>query len=360
MASSKKIPKDPNAPKRPVRPFIYFSKEMVGVIRDELRTDPEISSNLTSAVSKECGRRWHALSEEEKEKYEMMYKKDFARYKEEMLSYTPSEEYKEKVKLAKRKIKHDRTVNNLDSKVAARVPHMVRAYFDYLISTWSKIAASNPHLSPEQVQEEVWRRWSKGENGDYRDKNQNLVENKKSRAKKRKRSNSGPTLKQPKQAFQCFLEQVKGEVWKQVPNLPYTDLVHHVSAKWKVMTQEEKDYFSNQESKEREKYQDLTKNPKFENDAGSNHVDRDAPTNSGALFLKRCTKLEIDSSKSSNGDLEIHFPEEKGLHAVISKDYDRNSRTEIADGAKQTSSSSSSSSSEDSSDDDSDDTESDE
>jgi len=371
MASCKKIPKDPNAPKRPITPYFFFVKEVTVVVRDELSKDPTISGSLTTAVAKECGRRWHALSEEEKKKYHMMYKKDVGRYNEEMLSYTPSEEFKEKVKMAK--LKHDTTVNKLHSNVAARVPHMVRAYFDYLSSTWSIIAASNPRLSPQQVQEEVWRRWSKGESGKFRDKNQNLVENKRSSVKKRKQLNTSPTLKQPNQAFQCFLEQMKGELWKQLPDLPYTDLVKHISAKWEVMTQEEKDHFNNQDTEDRGKHEESIKIAKLENDAGL-HVDRDAPQDNdkdsvittdanlgveGSDFSKKCIKLEKDNSKSSDDDdLEIYCPEEKGLHAVR-KDSDRNSRPEIADEGKQASSSSSSGSSDDSSDDDSDGTETD-
>jgi len=260
MGNNKKLPKDPNAPKMPKRPFIYFSMEVGKDVREELSKDPsflghEVNFQQQGKIAKACGIRWNALSESEKEKYNMMYKEDTKRYQEEMESYTPSQEYVEKVKRAKLR-NRESAVNNPNTDIT-KVPHMVKAYFEYLTITWPRVAAANTRLNPQQVQEEVWRRWSHGEAGgrDKRwDENRNLQKNPKKRKMNDNKSTShGSTATQPKQAFQCFLEQMKGELRKHLPDLPYSEVVKHVSAKWTDMSQVEKEPFFALEKEEKEK-----------------------------------------------------------------------------------------------------------
>merc|ERR1712244_125694 len=60
---SPKKAKDPNAPKRPMTSYLLFTKAIRADVKEE---NPEMK---TTEITKEMGRRWKALSEEEKEPY---------------------------------------------------------------------------------------------------------------------------------------------------------------------------------------------------------------------------------------------------------------------------------------------------
>jgi len=247
----KKYPKDPNAPKKPTRPFIYYMIDVAKNVKEELSMNAP-QENVRMEVSKECGRRWSAMTTDEKEKYHEKFREDAKRYQEDLKTYKPSDEYLEKARLAKL---HNISVTSSPSSNMARVPHMVRSYFDYLASSWSTVAASLPRLEPDQVQEEVWRRWCEGEpGGNAWDENQNVVK-KQLKKRIRKRVKKDPTnVKAPRTAFQCFLETMKDELRKHLPDMSYTDMVKHVSAKWKVMSAEQKEPFHELERKEKEEH----------------------------------------------------------------------------------------------------------
>ena len=70
---------------------------------------------------------------------------------------------------------------NAPSTNVTRVPENVRAYFTHLASSWSQVAASNTHLlRPDQVQEEVWRKWLlTGDNKNVKKKYKRLPKKKK-------------------------------------------------------------------------------------------------------------------------------------------------------------------------------------
>ncbi len=70
--------KDPNAPKRPLTAYFFFVKEARKSVVD---ANPDMK---VTEVSKELGRRWRELDEDEKAKYVKMAEKDKARYQREM------------------------------------------------------------------------------------------------------------------------------------------------------------------------------------------------------------------------------------------------------------------------------------
>jgi len=360
MGNNKKLPKDPNAPKMPKRPFIYFSMEVGKDVREELSKDPsfmgnEVNFQQQGKIAKACGIKWNALSESEKEKYNMMYREDIKRYQEEMKSYTPSQEHVEKVKRAK--LRNQESAAKKTNTDMTKVSHMVKAYFEYLTTTWSRVAASNTRLNPQQVQEEVWKRWSNGESGgrDTRwDENRNLQEN--PRKRKREKSNfHGNMPTQPKQAFQCFLEQMKGELRKHLPDLPYSEVVKHVSAKWKDMSNVEKEPFFVQEKDEKEKsgtseghnknvekeveYKDssikedfagLSPSEQNENNKEDKVITVDAQKTEIKGLLKESDEADEESSTSLiDDDFQIHY-EEDDSNVNVQKDKDEEmSKTEV-------------------------------
>ena len=76
--------KDPNAPKRPTTSYFRWVGENRSRIKEELGDDHKVTD-----VSKEAGRQWKLVSDEEKEPFETAFKEDQERYKAEMAEYKP-------------------------------------------------------------------------------------------------------------------------------------------------------------------------------------------------------------------------------------------------------------------------------
>ena len=88
--------KDPEAPRRPLSPYMLF------VTEERTKVVADMGSMVAiGEVGKEMGRRWGLMDQQEKLKYEDAYKKDKARYEEEMKTYQPSQQFLD------RKVRHD-------------------------------------------------------------------------------------------------------------------------------------------------------------------------------------------------------------------------------------------------------------
>ena len=373
MVKIKKLPKDPKAPKLPRTPFIYYCMEAGKDVRDELSKDPSLLGSdtkfqLQGKISKACGIRWHALSASEKEKYDNLYKEDIKRYQEELKFYTPSAEYLDKVNKAK--LENSRSVaNNPDSNIA-KIPHVVRAYFDFLTTTWPKIAASNLRLNPQQVQEEVWRRWNRGETGcgdsssNNWDENRNVVIKPIKRKMSTTSSEHSTSQPSPRPAFQCYLEQMKEEVRKQLPDLPYSEVVKHVSAKWKIMTDKQKEPYFVMEREEKEKNGGLLKRAKSEVEIKDPSVMEDSVASYSA---EKNNKIFREDVEDDNRAAAKKMENEKIENVLMTDDAEEGNNVDVTDQKEKddrrsqikVENTSSSSSSDDSSGDDSDSTSSD-
>ncbi|XP_023326888.1 high mobility group protein DSP1 isoform X2 [Eurytemora carolleeae] len=80
-ARKQKRPKDPNAPKRALSGFFWFSNEERGKVK---AANPDFG---VGEVAKELGKRWGECDEAFKQKYEEMAERDRARYDKEKLAY---------------------------------------------------------------------------------------------------------------------------------------------------------------------------------------------------------------------------------------------------------------------------------
>ena len=167
------------------------------------------------------------MSPEEKQKYLEMSREDTKRYQEAVKNYMPGPGFVEKV-----------------------------SYFDFLASSWANVANSFPRLKPGQVQEEVWRRWCKREQSESSgqshagDENLNVKKPKRRISKKViNNSNNVDASEAPKLAFHYFQIAMKEELEKCLPDMPFSHMVKHVTAKWKMMTDEQKVPFFNLERK---------------------------------------------------------------------------------------------------------------
>ncbi|KNZ61353.1 high mobility group protein B1 [Puccinia sorghi] len=73
--------KDPNAPKRPLSAYMYFSQDWRERIKNE---NPDVSFG---EIGRLLGHKWKALSEEEKKPYEDMACRDKKRHEAEKAEY---------------------------------------------------------------------------------------------------------------------------------------------------------------------------------------------------------------------------------------------------------------------------------
>jgi len=80
-ARKTKRPKDPNAPKRALSGFFWFSNEHRGKIKD---ANPDFG---VGDIAKELGKMWSECDEVTRSKYEEMAEKDRMRYDKEKTAY---------------------------------------------------------------------------------------------------------------------------------------------------------------------------------------------------------------------------------------------------------------------------------
>ena len=73
--------KDPNAPKKPKTSYMYFCDDFR---KDITEKNPDLKMG---GISKELGKIWNGYSDDDKEKYNELAKKDKNRYEDELEEY---------------------------------------------------------------------------------------------------------------------------------------------------------------------------------------------------------------------------------------------------------------------------------
>ena len=122
-----KAPKDPEAPKRGLCAFfLYCAKERAEVQK-------ELSSCNGAEVTTELGKRWALLDPEPKKVFEEASMRDKERYKEDMKSYKPSENF------LKRKAEYEAKAKLPTPVVADRPLNPVEDYFTFLLLNWRQV-----------------------------------------------------------------------------------------------------------------------------------------------------------------------------------------------------------------------------
>ena len=101
------------------------------------------------------------MNSQAKEKYEIAFTRDKARYKEEMMNYQPSQQFLEmKAKQAQFKKEDDmKTVGTENEN-----------YFSVLLSSCRKCSGENPGFGAKEVQEMMWMQWTWGKVGVAKEK----------------------------------------------------------------------------------------------------------------------------------------------------------------------------------------------
>ena len=166
VSSKEKKLKDPNAPKRPKSSYLFFCDEMRAQVKSD---NPEFKA---VDVTKELGRQWKELGEEEKKPFEKKAKKAKKNYESEMESYVrPSEEELQALADAKPKRSRKGSKEKKESKKkdpnAPKRPSSAFIYFckDMRQEAKDRVLEENPAAKPSEVTKELGRMWKE----DYAD-----------------------------------------------------------------------------------------------------------------------------------------------------------------------------------------------
>ena len=137
----KKAHKPKDAPKGARSAYIFFGIQNRELIKEE---NPNFD---TKEIMREQGRRWKALSDEDKEEYEEMAKEDKVRYTEEMENYVPSESSEEKGK--KKRAKKD-----------PNAPKGAKnAYIFYCAANRDILKEENPEMTGKEIVSLMAKNW---------------------------------------------------------------------------------------------------------------------------------------------------------------------------------------------------------
>ena len=223
-APKKKKLKDPSAPKRPQTSFLFFSGEE----RPKVRT--EFGNISVGEVAKEIGRRWAMLDKSKKEKYEAASAEAKARYLEDMKNYQPSQHFLEK------------KAEQAEKQYKKVVGGEMGRYFNFLEGNWMKVAEENVEMTANQVQEMIWKTWSKGKVDSKKQKPKNV------------RNPAEP--KRPLSAFFIFQNHMKMELVKKGVTLSSSskEVKDMMAERWSSLGIEEKQMFINQAEERKEQY----------------------------------------------------------------------------------------------------------
>jgi len=87
---SRKKMRDPNAPKGPRNAYMMFIQQSTQKLQKEIGRSPKRKRPRFGAISKELGKRWKALTREERKEFEELSALDKIRYKKEIKEYEES------------------------------------------------------------------------------------------------------------------------------------------------------------------------------------------------------------------------------------------------------------------------------
>jgi hypothetical protein len=185
-AQKEKKLKDPNAPKRPRSSYLFFCDDKRAEVKGE---NPDFKA---VDVTKQLGRMWKELSEEDKKPYEKQSKKAKKEYESQMESYVrPSEEELQeladsKPKRVRKGSKEKKESKNSKKKDpnAPKRPSSAFLYFckDMREEAKAKVYEENSNAKPSDVTKELGRMWRE----DYADESDRSSWNKKAKKDKKR------------------------------------------------------------------------------------------------------------------------------------------------------------------------------
>ena len=137
--------KDPDAPKRPLTPYILFCMEK----RDTVKTDnPSMGG---TEITTELGRLWKKLTDDEKDIYKKKYQEDKVRYDSELSNYESPDESSPTEK---------KTVKKSNKKTPTGPKRGLSSYIFFCQENRAVVKSDEPDFDAKEVTRELGRRWS--------------------------------------------------------------------------------------------------------------------------------------------------------------------------------------------------------
>lgn len=284
-----RLKSDPNAPKKPFQPYIYFSNSIRDAIKNE---KPDISF---SDLGKEMGRRFKALSPEEHQYWKDVATQEKEAYERALEAYqsnvmaTNWSSSVENPAYVGSKTKPKKTDPN-----APRKPYS--AYIRFSNSVRETVKQQHPEMSPNDVSREVAKRFKelpseernyldsivKKDMENYRQMLENytlIAESAKMEAPlptqftsssspfsgsksdqkfyikaKKKRFIDPNAPKKPYTAYIYFSNNIREDIKQQNPDFSFTDIAREMGRRFKQLNPEEKKYWQEVAAREKERY----------------------------------------------------------------------------------------------------------
>jgi len=235
--------KDKNAPKGSKSAYIIFCTEERPQVKEDI---PNISAKEVLA---ELGKRWKALKDEDKIKYQEMADEDKVRFKAEMENYVPGEVEDTKEKTRKKKDKN--------------APKGARsAYILFCSDERAQVKEDIPDISAKDVLVELGKRWKalKDDDEDRYNEYQKMADEDKVRFKtemesyvpgeeveekekvKRKKDKNAP--KGARSAYILFCSDERSQVKEDIPDINAKDVLIELGKRWKALKDDDEDRYS--------------------------------------------------------------------------------------------------------------------
>jgi len=258
-ASSKTVyqaVKDPNKPKHSKNAYMFFNATESIIVRKD---NPAWGMG---EVSKEIGKRWAELPEDQKQKYQDMADKDKVRYEEEMKTYQAPPPVMVAVK---------------DVKDPNKPKGPKSAYTFFGSEVGAEIRADNKGMSLSEVSKEVSKRWKEVDEV-TKQRFEALAVSDKNRFEQEMKDYKPPTPKSAKKqkdpnaprgrmySYMFFCNEMRPKIWKEQPELKMTELAPKISALWKELGDDQKKKFEEMAEADKKRYEsemELFKEGKF-------------------------------------------------------------------------------------------------
>jgi hypothetical protein len=278
FATIKKL-KDPDAPKKPLSPYLAFYKQQVQAIKKKygLSSAPE--------MSKKAGELWKGLSSKEKAKYEKLASQDKERYENEKKEYTrPSEEE------LKQKLVQAKEEKKLKDPNAPKKPKS--AYIFFSMKNRQLIKDETGFTTISEISKELGSRWKQMEadekkeyvDMEIQDKDRYLEEMEeykrppieelrkmskekpkrktpsKTRSKTRSKtpsktpSKKSSSVKKPRNAYIFYCQENRKIVKDEDPEKTTAEISKELGRMWKSLGDEEKERYIDMANEDKKRY----------------------------------------------------------------------------------------------------------
>jgi high mobility group protein B1 len=236
--------KDKNAPKGAKSAYILFCADERAQVKEDI---PDIAAK---DVLVELGKRWKALKDEDKVKYQEMADEDKVRFKTEMENYVPGEVVEDDKKIKKTKDKN--------------APKGARsAYILFCADERAQVKEDIPDIAAKDVLVELGKRWKvlKDEDEDRYNEYQKMadedkvrfktemenyvpgevVEEEKEKTKKKKDKNAP---KGARSAYILFCADERAQVKEDIPDISAKDVLVELGKRWKALKDDDEDRYN--------------------------------------------------------------------------------------------------------------------